>query len=546
MRSENLRLEELVEFSEGRLSLQGRRLVLHDTNAFAQFRRDLVSMVGPEQARRILVRFGFIWGHEDAAAMQRIFTWDSKLEWLLAGPRMMTLQGLGRTVAGAVRLDQPAGTLEMELSWQDSAEAEEHLAESGRAEEPVCWMLIGYISGYASYVMGGEVYFMEQGCAARGDKLCRALGRDLESWGNEISAQLPFFQAEDIYGKVVALTTELRRKTIELERERRRLELLRRESRRLVIEVHSDSFRRVLELANRIARFDSSVLITGETGTGKEVLARHIHENSTRAGQQFLAVNCGALPETLLESELFGHRAGSFTGAIRDQIGLFEQAEQGTIFLDEIGDITAAMQLKILRVLQEREIMRVGERKVRKVDIRVIAATNRDLKELIRKGAFREDLYYRLGVIEIEVPPLRRRREDILPLARYFVERMSRKLRLPGLRLDARCLDYLQVYDWPGNIRELENAIERAAVLSREGLILPDYLPPGIIHSRPVSRYRRGLDQSPSLREMERDYIDQVLELTGGNQSQAAEILGISYSTLWRKLKQRDDSPGGN
>ncbi len=537
MKAENLRLNELVEFGDGRLSLQGRRLVLHDINAFTQLRRDLFVMVGPEQARRILVRYGFAWGYADAAAMTRVFTWDDKVEWLKAGPRMLTIQGVARAAVNRIELDEPRGTLEMELTWHDSPEAEPS-AENGKLSgNPACWILTGYASGYASFVMGGEVYFIEQRCAARGDKACRALGRDVESWGEELVPHLAYFQAEDIYGKVNALTAELRRKTLELERERHRLDILRRESRRLVIEVHSESFRRVLELANRIARFDSSVLITGETGTGKEVLARHIHENSTRSDNQFVAVNCGALPENLLESELFGHRAGSFTGAIRDQIGLFEQAEKGTIFLDEIGDITAAMQLKILRVLQEREIMRLGERKPRKVDIRVIAATNRDLRSMIAEGTFREDLYYRLGVIEIEVPPLRARREDILPLARYFVERLSRRLKLPKLRLDARCLDYLQAYDWPGNVRELENAIERAAVLSREGTVLPENLPPQILHSQIVRQFRGGLDQAQSLEQVERDYINHVLELAGGNQSRAAAILGIGYSTLWRKLK---------
>jgi len=541
MKAENLRLEELVEFSEGCLSLQGRRLVLHDINAFMQFRRDLLAMVGPEQARRILVRYGFAWGFADAAAMARVFNWDDKVEWLKAGPRMLNLQGVVRAALNRIELDEPNGKLEMELTWHDSPEAEppEEKGQDGGA--PSCWVLIGYTSGYASYVMGGEVYFIEQRCVSRGDKVCRALGKDVESWGEELAAHLHYFQAEDIYGKVNALTDELRRKTAELERERRRLDLLRRESRRLVIEVHSESFRRVLELANRIARFDSSVLITGETGTGKEVLARHIHENSTRAANQFVAVNCGALPETLLESELFGHRSGAFTGAIRDQIGLFEQAGEGTIFLDEIGDITPAMQLKILRVLQEREIMRLGERKPRKVDIRVIAATNRNLRAMIAEGTFREDLYYRLGVIEIEVPPLRQRREDILPLARYFCERLSRRLKMPRLHLDARCLDYLQAYDWPGNVRELENAIERAAVLSREGTVLPDNLPPQILGSHNIRHFQGGLDHAPSLEQVERDYIQHVLHLAGGNQSRAAAILGISYSTLWRKLKSEPE-----
>ena len=200
-----------------------------------------------------------------------------------------------------------------------------------------------------------------------------------------------------------------------------------------------------------MARFDTAVLITGETGTGKEVLARAIHRMSKRASGPFVAVNCGALPETLLESELFGHRAGSFTGAVEDRIGLFETAAKGTVLLDEIGDTSAATQTKLLRVLEELEIVRVGESVPRKIDVRVLAATNRDLDADVREGRFREDLLYRLRVVEIDVPPLRERPEDILSLTRHFVEHASKRLELPELRLDAVCADYLLEYRWPGN-----------------------------------------------------------------------------------------------
>ena len=230
--------------------------------------------------------------------------------------------------------------------------------------------------------------------------------------------------------------------------------------------VRSKAFQNVLDMADRVARFDSSVLIRGETGVGKEVVARYIHAASNRSKSLMLSINCGALPETLLESELFGHKAGSFTGAIRDRVGLFEQAARGTILLDEIGDISPATQVKLLRVLQEREILRIGENIPRKVDIRIIAATNRNLDQAVSDGRFRVDLLYRLRVIEIEVPPLRERPEDILPLTRYFAEKLSKRLNLAHLRFDTACFDFFQSYAWPGNVRELQNAIERAAVLS--------------------------------------------------------------------------------
>ncbi|HOE12445.1 MAG TPA: sigma-54-dependent Fis family transcriptional regulator [bacterium] len=535
MKASDLELKELIEFGDGRIDLQGRRLVLHSINAFAQLRRDLLEMVGLERMRRILTRFGYFWGQADAAAMKRVFEWDNVMEWLKAGPRLHTIQGVARSVVKSIRLDESSGRFRMEVIWHDSGEAEEQLLELGKTDYPICRMLAGYASGYCSFCVGRDVYFIEEKCRAKGDRVCSAIGMDRDSWGEELKTVLPYFQSEDIQRTIRNLTRELRRKTREVAQQRKRLDLLERQVNPSFVEVHSASFRRVLDLAGRIAPFDTSVLITGESGVGKEVLARYIHSLSTRSKQVFVGVNCGALPETLLESELFGHKAGAFTGATRDRVGLFEQAQKGTVFLDEIGDVSPAMQLKLLRVLQEKEIMRVGESIPRKIDIRVISATNRDLSEAIREGRFREDLYYRLGVIEIEVPPLRERKEDILSLVRHFVQKFSRKFQLPELRLDATCLDILQAYSWPGNVRELENAIERAAVLSRDGVILPECLPPAI--------QRSGFSGIPSgratstLAEVENNYIRAVLKQTGGNRTKAADILGISPATLWRKLK---------
>ncbi|MBU2624060.1 MAG: sigma 54-interacting transcriptional regulator [candidate division Zixibacteria bacterium] len=298
----------------------------------------------------------------------------------------------------------------------------------------------------------------------------------------------------------------------------------------------SKAFRNTLNIARRAARFNSSVLISGETGVGKEVVARFIHRESARARYPMMAVNCGALPETLLESELFGHKAGSFTGAIRDRTGLFEQAARGTILLDEIGDISLATQVKLLRVLQEREILRIGENIPRKVDTRIIAATNRNLDDSVAQHKFREDLLYRLRVIEIEVPPLRNRPDDILLLTSHFVREFSRALNLPHLTIAPECLDYFQSYLWPGNVRELRNAIERAAVLSEDGIIRVKNLPPRMVSPELYT----GSDIAKSLRtleEVELDHIREVLRLTGGNRTKAAKILGIGLSTLWRKLK---------
>jgi two-component system response regulator HydG len=282
------------------------------------------------------------------------------------------------------------------------------------------------------------------------------------------------------------------------------------------------------------------VLISGESGTGKEVVARYIHDLSERSENAFLSINCGALPESLLESELFGHVKGSFTGALKDRDGLLVAAEGGTFFLDEIGEMSASTQVKLLRAIQEREVIPVGSTKAVPVDVRIIAATNRDLEEEIQRGAFRSDLYYRLNVIQLHLPTLREREEDVPLLARYFLERHGEGLEgnATAPRLAEETLDILVRYDWPGNVRELENALERAAVLSPGDVIAPGALPDRV---REAPRPRLAAEEAPpnpTMEVVERAYIQWVLQAEGGNKTRAAEVLGIDPSTLYRKLNR--------
>jgi transcriptional regulator with PAS, ATPase and Fis domain len=296
----------------------------------------------------------------------------------------------------------------------------------------------------------------------------------------------------------------------------------------------SAAMRRLVDLAWRVAQVDSTVLISGESGTGKERVAGLVHRASARAPGPFIAFNCGAITETLLESELFGHARGAFTGALHERLGLFEAANGGTLLLDEVGDISPAMQVKLLRVLQEREVRRVGESAARAIDVRVIAATNRDLAREIAEGRFRLDLYYRLNVVELPVPPLRQRREDIPALARILLADAAFRLRRPAPELSPRAADQLLRYPWPGNVRELENAMERAVALSRSSRAELEDLPDEVRQSLP-----RPLLGSPvqRLEAVEREYILAVLELNAGHQGRTAEQLGIGSATLYRKLK---------
>ncbi len=532
MKAQDLDLMELVEFSDGRIDLHGRRLTLHSSDVFGQFRKDLVQMAGVDAARRALTRFGYFWGQADAAAMKRIFEWDSLEEWLKAGPRMHALQGVAQAAVKTLDVDEATGRFRMEVTWRGSVEAEEQKMALGRAAAPMCWTTTGYASGYASFCMGRPVYFIERKCRMKGDRFCSAEGRDQASWGKAIESHIVHFQADDIRGHVLRLTRELKEKMKEMARQRRRIERLEHGAVATPVEVHSAAYRRVLDMATRVARYDVSVVLFGESGSGKEVLARHIHRMSPRSKGPFVTVNCGAIPETLLESELFGHKAGAFTGAVGDRVGLFEEAEGGAIFLDEIGDISPAMQTKLLRTLQEKEVVRVGENRPRRVDMRVLAATHRDIRQAVRDGTFREDLYYRLGVVEIETPPLRARREDIVSLARHFVAKTAKRFALPNLRLDATALDAMIAYDWPGNVRELENVVERAAALSRDGVIRPADLP--------FARARRdahGVVGAQTLKDVEHRHIRDVLASVNGSRTRAAKALGIGQATLWRKLK---------
>jgi DNA-binding NtrC family response regulator len=298
----------------------------------------------------------------------------------------------------------------------------------------------------------------------------------------------------------------------------------------------SKEMQRVLDLVRRVAPTDATVLIQGESGTGKEVIAKAIHHASPRTGQSFVAVNCGALPEPLLESEIFGHVKGAFTGATAHKKGLFAEAHGGTFFLDEIGEMPPTLQVKFLRALQEREVRPVGSTQSTTVDVRVLAATNRDLGQLMQQGKFREDLFYRLNVIPVVLPPLRERREDIPTLAEHFLQRYSqRQGRL--LRLSAEAVATLLRYPWPGNVRELENAMERTAILAQNDSIAPDDLPPHILAGTPLGA-APSLPQALTLADMEKVHILQTLERFGWNHSRTAEALGIGRTSLWRKLKE--------
>lgn len=537
MRAHDLCLRELLEFAPdgGEIRFAGQRVLLLDAALMGSLRKYLVENFGFTAARSMLTQFGFAHGWRMAEAIQDQFDWQSKEEWRRAGPRICTLEGLFRVSSGRSDVGSASGML-----LTESYEAEQHLLHFGRSDVAVCWTIGGLMSGFASKTDGQQTYVLEDKCMARGDATCHLVAHTREEWGADRADELRFFESEHL---AECLDVSLQRVTASLKATEARLHAKRRALSQVAPELEaplgiiarSPAMIQALDLARRVAKVNSTLLISGESGTGKERIARLVHEESTRAGGPFIAVNCGAITETLLESELFGHRRGSFTGATQDRPGLFEAANCGTLLLDEIGEVSPSMQVKLLRVLQEREVRRVGDSVSRPVDVRVLAATNRDLAKRVASGDFREDLYYRINVVDVHVPALRERRDDILPLARLLLGEAALRLKREMAGLSPAAADQLLRHDWPGNVRELENAMERAVALCRGTRVELEDLSEEIRRA-PFPSVAPG-DQVRPLGDVTRDYIIRALNQNSGNQARTAEQLKIGSATLYRKLR---------
>jgi two-component system, NtrC family, response regulator HydG len=527
VKANELDLDKVLSFGKqsGSIYFMGHRALLIDARALGLLRKELISAVGPSVARTMLTRAGYAHGWLTADDLSREY--PELIRDPACGPTLHSLQGMVTT-----RDFRPKGkNAPVTWIWEDSYEAEQHLIHSGVSAEPVCWTLTAFASGYISRFAGSEYYCIEHKCRGKGDALCHVEARTREGWGDQADEYLPFFKKETVEEVLQDLTARLRKSERRLSRLKR---LFNTPVHPSGLVTNNQVLRQQLDLARRAAKVDSSVLIIGESGVGKEMLARFIHDESTRAGRPFVAVNCAAVAETLLESEFFGHSKGAFTGADSDRVGLFEAASGGTILLDEIGEMSPGMQTKLLRVLQEREVRRVGENRPRPVDVKVIATTNRDLEDEVKKGRFRQDLYYRLCVIELVVPPLRNRVEDILPLARFFLEEIAGSTKRPIDGFSPAAAEQLLLYTWPGNVRELRNVVERAVALCWGPTIQAGDLPRTL---RGDNGNPKGSEIRP-LSQIERNYILAALEITKGNKALAAKKLNIGLASLYRKLKE--------
>jgi len=546
--TEPLQLAELLDFrpDQGVIRLHDQRVVILSAAAMGLLRKELIDTLGIETARRLMLRFGFADGYHDAVSLRDRSSTADPIQAFRTGTVVHSLEGIVRHDLISIEFDEATGRFEAHEEWHDSYVAEQHVLNYGTTDRPVCWSLTGYASGFASACFDREIYFQETSCLSQGMRVCSVVGKDAASWGTDVESLRLDFHGADLGREVVRLQSAVRKQMQELarrerhiEKRERELDVLRERIARHTESKHfiarSTAMQEVLELAARVAPIDTTVLVCGESGTGKEFIVRMIHDQSSRASAPFVSVNCAALTESLLESELFGHVRGAFTGATRDKAGLFEVAGSGTLFLDEIGEVAPTVQAKLLRALQEHEIRRVGAERTIKVNARVVAATNRELKDAVAKGAFREDLYFRLGAFVITVPPLRDRRDDIPALVHEFVRRAAIRVKKDVKTVSAEAMTVLINYEWPGNVRELEHAIERAVILAHGATVTVRELPPELSQRK---RSAMATGDPLNLQSQERDLIRRALERYKGNRKKAAEALHISTVTLWRKMKE--------
>ena len=574
VQADGIDLASLLRFEprEGRILLQGYRLVLLSACALGALRRELIETLGLEQARALLKRFGHAAGLADGLALAERFPEASRREHLDFGPALHGLEGVAHVVRIPERtdFDLDHGRCRFEGYWENSYEAEQHLELFGRSAEPVCWTLVGYATGHSSSAAGRRTVVHEVECRAMGQARCRFVGDFADNLPEVTAREEPDYQKRHLPALLEELLGTIRRQKRNLAARERQISGLREEleqqrgQRALIGE--SQVWKSVLETARTLAPVDVRVLILGPSGSGKELVARYLHEHSLRAHKPFVAINCSALPASLQEAELFGYAKGAFTGAGAANPGLFEAADGGTLFLDEIGDLAPSAQTSILRALQEGEIKRLGETRTRRVDVRVLAATHRDLRALAAEGRFREDLYYRLAVITLPVPPLASRGHDVLLLAEHFLKRFARQFAKPATRLARAAAERLLAHDWPGNVRELEHAIQRAVILSTRAEISVDDLPPELRpgpdpgskgSSDPAAPVRGRAGPAPGPRSpaaaaqaaasaavgadaadaREAERIRQALSAAGGRRQAAARALGLSRTTLWRRMR---------
>ena len=538
----------------GQIWLHEHRMLLVHAEAQGGMRKELIDTLGLDRARGLLIRMGYASGVHDAEVFSRQDQGATDYEAFKTGTQLHTMEGIVKVTTLKLEADRSAGKYYGEYLWENSWEGQWHKKQYGVQDNPVCWSQIGYACGYTSALMGRTIVYKEVECVGKGDSNCRIVGKPIEEW-EDAGDYLRIFNQESIADQLFDLQTQVvQLRSVISEKEKLSSDVL----------GNSPSFLTAFNLLKQAAGSHIAVLLLGETGVGKEVFARTLHERSSRCNESFIAINCAAIPQDLVESELFGVEKGAYTGALTARPGRFERANGGTLFLDEVGDLPLSAQAKLLRVLQEGEIERLGDHKIRKVNVRVVAATNVDLRMLVKDGKFRSDLYYRLNAFQIDIPPLRERQEDILLLAERYMEKYSaiqgKKLR--GFTDKAKRA--LLTYPWPGNIRELQNMVERGVILAPVGTRIEVEQMGQLGGEGSAQEYRLGkngnldvesaegkqdgkdlcqvvLSGAMTLNQVEGLLIQAAVDKACGNLSAAARMLGLTRPQLAYRLGTLND-----
>lgn len=541
-------LTECLSFSpgDGRIWMNDQRMLLLHGSSFGLMRQQIIDSIGYDSARRLFMRVGYKSGARDANLVRQKWPDAEPASIFAAGTQLHSLEGAVQVEPIHFEFDKDKGTYTGEFYWHNSCEAEQHIKSHGVSTQPVCWMEVGYAIGYVSCLLSTLVIFRESECLGMGHSQCKLVGKNANQWP-EGERELDFLSEINV-DKAITKNAD-----VDV------IPPLEPKNESKIIGV-SSAFLSAVQALDKVAKTDATVLLTGESGVGKELFASSLHQKSKRREKPFVAFNCAAIPDNLLESELFGVEKGAYTGASHSRAGRFERANGGTLFLDELGTLSMAGQSKLLRALQEKEIERVGGNHPINVDVRVVAATNMQLLDAVKNGEFREDLYFRLNVFPITLPPLRDRRDDIPLLLDYFFHKFCHlhEKHIPGITTKASRA--LLSYDFPGNIRELQNIVERGVIWTEDNepidlhhMFHNESLPEPLLYSVNESGELSSENQTPaflleeldamtqknfSLDELERTLLFEAVELESGNLSAAARRLGISRAQLAYRLKK--------
>lgn len=546
----NLRSKLRFDIDSGYIWFGENRMMLLHTQALSGLRDELFASMGEYRARGLMIRMGFRAGQLDAEVATQLYGEGDDYDVFKVGPELHAFEGHVKSEITQADIDWEKGSFDGRVRLGASWEAEAHIQAHGVGDDVACWSVVGYASGYVSTFFKRFIVFREVECEGKGDAHCTIIGKPAEDWGDD--AYIDLFRMDQPYTP-----------TCDIEEQLQQLRGYRSVPASLEcgnLVGQSPGFRQAFELLNKAAQGPINVLLLGETGVGKEVFAKWLHEKSNRSNKPFVAINCAAIPNDLIEAELFGVRRGAYTGAQESRPGRFERADGGTLFLDEVGDLSPSAQVKLLRVLQSGEVERLGDNQTRTVDVRLIAATNVDLEKAIEEGKFRADLYYRIATYPVDIPPLRARRTDIPLLAQAMLEKYAPIYDKKVIGLTDGAMQALSDYNWPGNIRELENLIERAILLTSDGgKIGIEHLFPGKTKEalsganldaggrlcKPddtkMDSLYDALIASPVSMETHLDRIyRKAVDKAGGNLAQAARVLGVTRRQVAYRVQKNE------